>query len=101
MVNNESADIIQILNSSFNQWAERPEMELAPPSLAPEMERWNAVIYDKVNNGVYRWGRVVGEVGPGVLIVSGFAGVDLQYLSRLTWKQQKICLIPSTPQIAT
>ena len=55
-MNNESADIIQILNSSFDQWAERPDLDLAPPSLAPEMERWNAAVYENVNNGVYSCG---------------------------------------------
>jgi glutathionyl-hydroquinone reductase len=56
IVNNESADIIEILNSEFNEYATHPELDLAPIALKDSIEQWNEVIYQTVNNGVYRCG---------------------------------------------
>lgn len=56
IVNNESADIIQILNDEFNHLAQSPEIDLYPLALRPEIDRWNQRIYLAVNNGVYRCG---------------------------------------------
>jgi len=56
IVNNESSEIIVILNSRFNAFAQRPTLDLYPPGLQPTIDRWNEKIYDTVNNGVYRCG---------------------------------------------
>ena len=56
IVNNESAEIIEILNSAFNDWAVRPPLDLYPASLQSEIDQWNNLIYRTVNNGVYRCG---------------------------------------------
>ncbi|MEM7555082.1 MAG: glutathione S-transferase family protein [Cyanobacteria bacterium P01_A01_bin.84] len=56
IVNNESADIIVILNSEFNEFAENPSLELYPEELKEEIDQWNEKIYHAVNNGVYRCG---------------------------------------------
>ncbi|MEM7725193.1 MAG: glutathione S-transferase family protein [Cyanobacteria bacterium P01_A01_bin.45] len=56
IVNNESADIIVILNSGFNEFAGNPQLELYPTQLKEEIDRWNEKIYHAVNNGVYRCG---------------------------------------------
>lgn len=56
IVNNESAEIIEILNNGFNHWATQPDLDLAPVKLQPEIEQWNEHIYRTVNNGVYRCG---------------------------------------------
>ncbi|MGP1386214.1 MAG: glutathione S-transferase family protein [Thainema sp.] len=56
IVNNESAEIIEILNSAFNAFAESPEVELYPEVLRTEIDAWNDRIYPTVNNGVYRCG---------------------------------------------
>jgi glutathionyl-hydroquinone reductase len=56
IVNNESAEIIEILNSEFNEYATHPELDLAPVDLQDSIEQWNEVIYNTVNNGVYRCG---------------------------------------------
>lgn len=53
MVNNESADIIEILNSAFDDFVGKPE-NLYPEDLKSEIEAWNAEIYEAVNNGVYK-----------------------------------------------
>jgi len=56
IVNNESADIIKILNSAFNDLATRPELDLYPDDLQDTVERWNDRVYHAINNGVYRCG---------------------------------------------
>eukprot|EP00850_Spirogloea_muscicola_P018763 SM000175S03310 [mRNA] locus=s175:295235:296218:+ [translate_table: standard] len=56
VVNNESADIIEILNSAFDDFAPDDAPDLAPPDLRPSMDSWNDLIYHNLNNGVYRSG---------------------------------------------
>jgi glutathionyl-hydroquinone reductase len=56
IVNNESAEIIEILNSEFNEYAQHPELDLAPIALQDAIATWNDTIYHTVNNGVYRCG---------------------------------------------
>ena len=56
IVSNESGDILRMLDEAFQDFAERPELELAPVALRPAIDALNARIYDKVNNGVYRAG---------------------------------------------
>lgn len=56
IVNNESAEIIVILNEAFNEWAIHPETNLYPEAHHDGIDRWNDRIYSTVNNGVYRCG---------------------------------------------
>lgn len=56
IVNNESADIIQMLNSDFNEFAENPSLNLRPQSLVEKIDQANEWIYDGLNNGVYKAG---------------------------------------------
>lgn len=56
IVNNESADIIEMLNAEFDAFAAEPELDLAPADLRDEMDELGQRIYDAVNNGVYRAG---------------------------------------------
>jgi glutathionyl-hydroquinone reductase len=56
IVNNESAEIIVMLNSEFNELAKQPGLDLYPLSRCGEIDRWNEKIYNSVNNGVYRCG---------------------------------------------
>jgi len=56
IVNNESAEIIEILNSEFNEYATKPDCNLAPNELQNSIAQWNELIYNTVNNGVYRCG---------------------------------------------
>ncbi len=56
IVNNESAEIIEILNSEFDRYATQPDLDLAPVALKAEIATWNELIYQTVNNGVYRCG---------------------------------------------
>jgi glutathionyl-hydroquinone reductase len=56
IVNNESAEIIVILNSAFNDVANHADHDLYPPDLQATIDQWNQKIYHAVNNGVYRCG---------------------------------------------
>ena len=55
IVNNESADIIRLLNSEFDEWADRT-VDLYPAELRVEIDEINRRVYEDVNNGVYRCG---------------------------------------------
>jgi glutathionyl-hydroquinone reductase len=56
IVNNESADIIEILNGEFNDFAKNPTVDLYPEAMREIIDSWNEKIYHAVNNGVYRCG---------------------------------------------
>jgi len=55
IVNNESADIIRMLNSAFDGVGAAPG-DYYPPARREEIDALNARIYASVNNGVYRAG---------------------------------------------
>ncbi len=55
IVNNESADIIRMLNSAFDAFGDA-RLDFYPEGLRDEIDRLNAFIYERVNNGVYRAG---------------------------------------------
>ena len=56
IVNNESAEIVRMLNSAFDAYATRELNDLYPQALRSQIESWNELIYRTVNNGVYRAG---------------------------------------------
>ena len=55
IVNNESADIVRMLDTAFDRFAAHP-VDLFPAEHRAAIEDWNARIYDTLNNGVYRAG---------------------------------------------
>ena len=55
IVNNESADIIRMLNTAFDAFTD-DRTDYYPESLREEIDRINAYTYENVNNGVYRAG---------------------------------------------
>ena len=55
IVNNESSEIIRMFNSAFNQWG-NAEIDFYPEPLRAEIDEVNEIIYENVNNGVYRTG---------------------------------------------
>jgi len=56
LVNNESSEIIRMLNSEFDEWAENPDLDFYPEPLREEIDALNERIYNSINNGVYRAG---------------------------------------------
>ncbi|MFL6799940.1 MAG: glutathione S-transferase family protein [Xanthobacteraceae bacterium] len=55
VINNESSEIIRMLNSEFSGIAGN-DIDLYPPALRSEIDSLNEVVYRNVNNGVYRCG---------------------------------------------
>ena len=55
MVNNESADILRMLNSAFEDLVPS-DIDLYPADLVDDIEELNPWIYDRLNNGVYKAG---------------------------------------------
>jgi len=55
IVNNESSEIIRMLNSAFDDYG-NSKIDYYPESLRVEIDAINDVVYENVNNGVYRTG---------------------------------------------
>ena len=55
IVNNESSEIIRMLNAEFDAFCEKG-VDYYPEPLREEIDAINADVYDNVNNGVYRCG---------------------------------------------
>jgi putative glutathione S-transferase len=55
-VNNESSEVIRMLNSEFDAFAAHPERDYYPEDLRSEIDSVNEWVYATVNNGVYRCG---------------------------------------------
>jgi putative glutathione S-transferase len=55
IVNNESSDILRMMNDGFGSLATKL-LDLYPQDKRPEIDAFNARIYPSLNNGVYRTG---------------------------------------------
>lgn len=55
IVNNESAEVIRIFNSAFNEITGNTS-DFYPEALRGEIDEMNARVYEPVNNGVYKCG---------------------------------------------
>jgi len=55
IVNNESAEIVRMLNSEFAEYVPASD-DYCPAHLRQQIDEINAVVYAAVNNGVYRCG---------------------------------------------
>lgn len=55
ILNNESSEIIRIMNSSFDHVTDS-DIDLYPESLRDKIDQINKKVYDNVNNGVYKAG---------------------------------------------
>ena len=55
IVNNESSEIIRMLNSAFDDYG-NSDVDFYPKPLRDEINEINDIVYNNVNNGVYRAG---------------------------------------------
>lgn len=55
IVNNESSEIIRMLNTAFDEIGAKPG-DYAPQELLPEIDAMNEFVYHTINNGVYKVG---------------------------------------------
>ncbi len=74
IVNNESSEIIRILDADFGQLASGPTFY--PRNRAAEIDAWNAEIYANVNNGVYRAGFATTQAAYDDAFAALFATLD-------------------------
>jgi glutathionyl-hydroquinone reductase len=77
IVNNESSEIIRMLNREFDAFAERRLPDMYPEALRAEIDRWNELVYRTVNNGVYRAGFATAQDKHEQAVRDLFATLDL------------------------
>ncbi|TKA95834.1 glutathione S-transferase family protein [Cereibacter changlensis] len=74
IVNNESAEIVRMLNSGFGGLASGPD--LYPQELRAEIDTLNDDIYPHLNNGVYRAGFATTQEAYDEPVLEVFAALD-------------------------
>jgi glutathionyl-hydroquinone reductase len=75
IVNNESAEIIRMLNAAFDEFGDAG-LDLYPAALRGEIDAVNAVVYDAINNGVYRCGLAKSQAAYEEAFGKLFAALD-------------------------
>jgi putative glutathione S-transferase len=75
IVNNESADIVRMLNSAFDAYGD-PSVDLYPAAHRDEIDAINARVYDTVNNGVYKAGFATSQAAYEEAFDELFASLD-------------------------
>ncbi|WP_417762820.1 glutathione S-transferase family protein [Shewanella sp.] len=83
IVSNESADIIRMFNSAFNELTGNTT-DYYPAALQTAIDEWNALIYPNINNGVYRAGFATQQTAYEQAFDDVFAALDKleQHLSQ-------------------
>ncbi len=75
IVSNESADIVRMLDTAFVDCAPQAP-RLYPADLAGDIDRWNALIHPKLNNGVYRAGFATSQAAYDEAVTDVFETLD-------------------------
>jgi putative glutathione S-transferase len=75
IVNNESSEIIRMLNSAFDAFGDAT-VDLYPMQLRPAVEAVNQRVYASVNNGVYRCGFATTQAAYEEAYADLFAALD-------------------------
>jgi putative glutathione S-transferase len=89
IVSNESADIIRMLNSEFNDYAKNPELDLYPEEMRGAIDDANGWVYPTVNNGVYRCGFAKTQVAYDEAVASLTESFDR--IDAILRKQRFLC----------
>ncbi len=76
IVNNESSEVLRMLNSEFQDVARHPHVDLYPEELRPQIGEVNAWVYDQINNGVYRSGFARSQKAYDKAVGALFEGLD-------------------------
>lgn len=76
IVNNESSEIIRMLNGEFNAFATRELPDLRPAPLHAQIDAWNDLIYRDLNNGVYRAGFATAQDKYEIAVRGVFGALD-------------------------
>ena len=75
IVNNESSEIIRMLNGAFGRFT-NVRTDYYPAPLREEIDRVNAVVYENINNGVYRAGFATTQLAYEEAFAGVFATLD-------------------------
>lgn len=75
IVNNESSEIIRMLNRAFDGLGAKSG-DYCPAELLPEIDEVNAFVYEHVNNGVYRAGFAKTQEAYDEAVARVFRGLD-------------------------
>jgi glutathionyl-hydroquinone reductase len=75
IVNNESAEIIRMLNGAFGRFT-NVRTDFYPEPLRAEIDRVNTLVYENVNNGVYRAGFATAQEAYEEAFRAVFAALD-------------------------
>ena len=75
IVNNESAEIIRMLNSAFDGFT-NVRTDYYPEPLRAEIDRLNDIVYPNINNGVYRAGFATSQAAYDVAVRAVFDTLD-------------------------
>jgi glutathionyl-hydroquinone reductase len=76
IVNNESSEIIRMLNHAFDAFAEAPELDFYPQGLRAEIDAVNERVYPGLNNGAYRAGFAVTQEAYDKAVADVFDTLD-------------------------
>jgi putative glutathione S-transferase len=87
IVNNESSEIIRMLNREFERLAKRKLPDLYPERLRAQIDAVNERVYRTVNNGVYRAGFATAQDKYEAAVTELFATLDWleKRLARRRW----------------
>ncbi|MDX8382428.1 MAG: glutathione S-transferase family protein, partial [Ghiorsea sp.] len=75
IVSNESADIIRMFNSEFNALTGNTD-DYYPPALQQSIDEVNTLVYDSINNGVYKCGFATTQDAYNEAVDALFAALD-------------------------
>ena len=76
IVNNESRQIIQMLNTEFNAFAAFPERDFYPAAQRTQIDATMDAIYQPINNGVYRSGFAASQSAYTQAVTELFQALD-------------------------
>jgi glutathionyl-hydroquinone reductase len=76
IVSNESAEIIRMMNSAFDELT-GSDVDFYPEDLRQEIDALNATIYDRVNNGVYKAGFATTQEAYEDAVIALFETLDM------------------------
>jgi putative glutathione S-transferase len=89
IVNNESSEIIRMLNRDFDTLAKRKLPDLYPEELRKQIDAVNERVYQSVNNGVYRAGFATAQEKYDEAVSALFATLD--WLEKRLAKRKWLC----------
>lgn len=75
IVNNESADILRMLNNAFDAFTDS-SLDLYPKALRREIDTLNDALYTRLNNGVYKAGFASSQEAYDEAVADVFAMLD-------------------------